>query len=69
MAASISATLVMGLFFALLFWAFIPGNLITLPNKDKGTDDSMVRMVHAAAFAVALVFSYEMVANYVYKNL
>ena len=69
MAASMPATLIMGIFFALLFWAFIPGNILTLPNKDKGSSDSMVRMTHAALFAVTLVLSYEVVANYIYKNI
>lgn len=69
MAASLPATLAMGLFFALLFWALLPGNLITLPNKDKGTADNTVRITHALIFAAVLVLSYELVANYIYKNI
>jgi len=69
MAASLPATLVMGLFFALLFWAFIPGNILTLPNDKHGPADGTVRLTHAALFAVALVLSYEIVANYIYKNI
>jgi hypothetical protein len=69
MAASLPAVLVMTLFFAVLFWVFIPGNLLTLPNNDHGPDDSTVKYVHALLFAIVLALSYEIVANYIYKNI
>ena len=79
MAASLPAVLAMTLFFALLFWAFIPGNLVSVPsggwdifdnNKggssgDKKTDN----LTHAVLFAVVLALSYEVVANFIYKNI
>ena len=67
MAASLPAILVMTLFFAVLFWAFIPGNLTTLPKTDS--DKNTINYTHAALFAVVLALSYEMVANFVQKNV
>jgi hypothetical protein len=69
MAASFISTIVMGLYFALLFFAILPGNILTLPNNDKGSDDMMVRLTHAAVFALVLVFSYTPVANFIHKSL
>jgi hypothetical protein len=59
----------MTLFFAVLFYVFIPGKFLTLPNSDNGPDDSMVQYTHALLFAIVLALSYEMVANFVQKNV
>jgi hypothetical protein len=69
MAASLPSTIVMGLYFALLFWALIPGTLTTLPDSKKGTEDGTVKLVHAALFAVVLILTYEPVANFIHKSL
>ena len=68
MAASLPATIIMGLFFAALFYAFIPGNLLSIPNATT-KPDSTTMLYHSALFAVALVLLYEIVANYIYKNI
>ena len=60
------ATLVMGIFFAILFYVFIPGKFFTFPT---GSDEQMQQMTHSALFAATLVLSYEVVANYIYKAI
>ncbi len=78
MAASLPAVLAMTLFFALLFWAFIPGNLMSIPSNGWNPFDSKVsssgdksqdNLVHAVLFAVVLTLTYEVVANFIYKNV
>ena len=80
MAASLPAVLAMTLFFALLFWAFIPGNLMAIPSGGmfpwgntgslgSSGDQSQDNLVHAILFGIALTLSYEVVANYIYKAI
>ena len=73
MAASLPAIIVMTLYFALLFWVFIPGNFFTFPSgdyvKNSSGDQNNDRLVHAAVFGIVLTLSYEVVANFVYKTM
>ena len=71
MAASLPAMMAMIIFFAALFYAFIPGVLgdFSLLTKDSSSNSQNVRMTHAALFAITLAVSYEFVANYIHKAL
>jgi hypothetical protein len=45
---------------AALFWALLPGNLVTLP---PGASRSTVNLVHAALFGVVWMLTHKMVCR------
>jgi hypothetical protein len=70
MAASLPAMMAMIIFFAALFYVFIPDVFFNFsPTKTTSSDSKDVRMTHAVLFAVTLAVSYEFVANYIHKAL
>jgi hypothetical protein len=68
MAATTPQIIIMAIFFAVLFFFFVPGNFLQLPNSSPKPDD-MDLYIHSILFGVVATLTYEIAAHTIAKNI